>query len=182
MSSACCCSWDKRRDEGRGGEKREDQGRVVDRGRAALGPAKRHAKCAKRTLQDAVADVTLPGLSSQMRIKGRWRELQGMVSQATCVACSFSSQAATAACLYCTLNSLAVVGWRLVVSCQKSSHSGSISNYVSTHQARQHVPPNPLTERGLCIVICLQLSPAVAIVYTTYVWVSLVCVCVCVCA
>lgn len=33
---------------------------AVDGRRAALGPAKCHAKCAERTLQDAVADVTLP--------------------------------------------------------------------------------------------------------------------------
>jgi len=44
------------------------KGKVGNRGhRTALGPAKRHAKCAKRTLQDAVADVTLPGLSAKGR-------------------------------------------------------------------------------------------------------------------
>jgi len=37
----------------------------------ALGPAKRHAKCGKRTLQDASADVTLPGGWQPVRMAGR---------------------------------------------------------------------------------------------------------------
>lgn len=135
-------------------------------GQQHLGGAKRHAKCAERTLQDAVADVRLPA--------GRDRQSGSRPALSVHLAARQAGSHSLAMSFgFVALNSLVLTAFSCCESQWLHLHSSAslllLSLLLLLFSASSSRPFKSFN-RGACIVICLQLACPPLFIIRSCVW------------